>query len=186
MKRTAVRSTTAAVLLLSMSLSGCATIFTGTRQNVQFQTNPSGATVLIDGLEQGRTPLTLPLRKPGFSGTTVTFRMQGYEDRTIVLDTSFNLATLGNVLLLPIWALGLVGFGVDAVTGAMFNYERTSYNVDLVRARASLAEHLKVDHVALITELPVDENGNPVVGEELKGKKVAIVDPVTQMVMVLK
>ncbi len=183
MKRTAVRSTTAAVLLFTVTLSGCATLFSGTRQNIQFSSNPSGATVLIDGLEVGRTPVTVPVRKTSMGDRTVTFRMQGYEDRTIMLDRSFNFMSLANFLFFyGFWA----GMGIDFLTGAMFNYDRTDYNVDLERRRADAAEQLGVDHVALIDELPKDEKGNPVVGEDLKGKKVAIVDPVTKMVMILQ
>ncbi|MGN0019222.1 MAG: PEGA domain-containing protein [Sphingobacterium hotanense] len=43
-------------------LTSCATVFTGTKQNVMIKSNPEGATIEVDGFEQGVTPMPVKLR----------------------------------------------------------------------------------------------------------------------------
>lgn len=50
-------------VLAILFLSGCATIITGTTQEVSFQSNPDGAQVSVSGRILGRTPLTMNLKK---------------------------------------------------------------------------------------------------------------------------
>jgi len=52
-------------LALSLMVTSCATIFSGTKQNVRFSSNPPSALVFIDDVEAGKTPFEMKLnRKP--------------------------------------------------------------------------------------------------------------------------
>lgn len=168
------------ILLAYITLNaGCATIFTGTKQNVHFDSAPPGAKVIVNGIEMGRTPTTLHLSKPGFGSTMVTLRLEGYEDRTFILDKSFNGISVLNLL-------GLVGWVVDFATGAFMNYSPEGYNMSLTqKAHAAIKKELGVEEVVMTNSLKSSDNGL-IIGPSLAGKKVAIIDQKTNLVLVLK
>lgn len=64
------------LLLLTAATTAFAEVSAPTR--VDFASQPSGATVVVDGVERGLTPLTLFDLKPGSHRTK--FRLAGYED----------------------------------------------------------------------------------------------------------
>lgn len=51
--------------LVCIMLSSCATMFTGDHDTVLIDSNPSGATVYIDGKMEGKTPLKTELKTDG-------------------------------------------------------------------------------------------------------------------------
>jgi hypothetical protein len=109
--------------LASFSFSGCASIFTGTTQSVQVNSVPSGANVSVSGLDRGLTPLPVVLKK-GSSGQCVTLTLPGYQQKTFQPQTAFN-----PVAILNLW--GILGWGIDAATGALWKYDPTFYNIQL-------------------------------------------------------
>lgn len=116
---------------LALPIAGCATLFSGSTDTISFDSDPAGAEVVIGGISQGRTPLTIPVKRPGFSRQSVTLRMDGHDPVTFQLQDGLNRVTLLNMLV-PI------GFIVDAVTGAVTRYSRTSYAVDMSRGSVAL------------------------------------------------
>ncbi|MEW5900761.1 MAG: PEGA domain-containing protein [Acidobacteriota bacterium] len=48
-----------------LSFEHCATIISGTRQQIPVTSNPSGAKISVDGVEAGEAPLLLTLKKKG-------------------------------------------------------------------------------------------------------------------------
>ena len=70
-------------------MTSCATIFTGTTDDVYINSNPSGAEIYIDGLKVGKTPATLTIKRPGLSDKEVVLKLDGYERRTFILKKSF-------------------------------------------------------------------------------------------------
>lgn len=165
-----------AILLLALTMAACATLFTGTKDTITFESNPSGATLLIDGLEVGETPLTVPVKR-SISDKTVILRMDGYRDRAFTLSKEFNLISILNLS-------NIFGWGIDAVTGAAMKYDRFNYEIDLER-RAAMAQELGVNYVVLADELIQDDAGNWIIPRTFGGT-VAIIDPVTNQVMIAK
>lgn len=108
---------------LAVALTGCASIFTGTKQTVQVNSIPSGANVSVNGLDRGHTPLPVVLKK-GSNGQVVTLSLPGYQEKTFQPQTAFN-----PVAILNLW--GILGWGIDAATGALWKYDPTLYNVQL-------------------------------------------------------
>jgi len=109
--------------LASLCFSGCASIFTGTTQSVQVNSVPNGANVSVGGIDRGLTPLPVVLKK-GSSGECVTVTLQGYQQKTFQPQTAFN-----PVAILNLW--GILGWGIDAATGALWKYDPTFYNIQL-------------------------------------------------------
>lgn len=69
----------AATMLL---MTSCATLFTGTKDRITFNSTPSGATIYIDGVEQCKTPCTMKVKR-SINDTGVEFKLDGYETRVI-------------------------------------------------------------------------------------------------------
>ena len=113
-------------ILAALSLCGCASIFTGTKSKVRVESNPPGARVQVDGLDKGQTPTSVSLKR-GSSGQTVTLSKQGYKPKSFEPDTEFNPVSVLNLF-------SLLGWGIDAATGAMWVYKPTFYTINLDRA----------------------------------------------------
>lgn len=103
--------------------TSCATVFTGTKQNVMIKSNPEGATIEVDGFERGVTPMPVKLRK-GFRGQTITLRKEGYVPFEFRPNTFYNFATIGNLI-------NIFGWGIDAATGAFMKYDPAVYDIKM-------------------------------------------------------
>ena len=143
----------ALVLAAFVVSSGCATLFSGTDDEITFTSEPSGAQVIIDGINVGTTPTTIEVDRPGFEDTDVTIQLDGYEPRTFELDKEFNNTAILNIFIWP-------GFVVDALTGALYKYDKKLYNIDLTDGSISLnlddlPRSLKGRHLMQRTEAAV-------------------------------
>ena len=109
-----------AVSALALSLGACATVTRGTTNSVTVNSEPAGAQAITSsGLTCPSTPCTWDVsRKQEF---IVTFSKEGYEDLQIPVATRLAGAGVagfaGNVLV-----GGLIGMGVDAVTGSTLEH----------------------------------------------------------------
>lgn len=115
-------------LLLALSaivLSGCATIFTGSKKKVTFDANiRQPATITIDGYKYNDItfPYTVKI-KGGFNETLVQAESEGYEKTQIVIDKTFNAVSVINLF-------DVLGWGIDAASGAMMKPEYKFYEFE--------------------------------------------------------
>ncbi|MFM2251413.1 MAG: hypothetical protein RLZZ358_2343 [Bacteroidota bacterium] len=125
-------------LIALFLMTGCATIFTGTKDRITFTSSPSGATIYKDGVEICTTPCNYRVKR-SLNDTEVEFKLDGYETRLITLDKEFNLVSIIN--------LGnLFGWGIDALSGAVMKYDRKSYDIKLSPEKsASLLQPNRID-----------------------------------------
>jgi len=98
------------VLLL---MTGCATIIHGTRQDVGISSTPTGASVTIDNLQSGTTPVFSKLRRK--DNHVVRISLPGYQPMDLTLTSSVSGWVWGNVAI-----GGLIGLAVDAISGGMY------------------------------------------------------------------
>jgi hypothetical protein len=111
------------IFVFTFVLSSCATLFTGTKQTVQIDSEPPGAKVLVDGIDRGYTPIGVSLKK-GSDGQMVTLKYEGYKDKSFQPETTFNGVAVINLLNLLFW-------GIDAATGAVWKYDPKYYKIEL-------------------------------------------------------
>lgn len=125
-------------LIALFLMTGCATIFTGTKDRIAFTSTPSGATIYKDGVEICTTPCNYKVKR-SLNDTEVEFKLDGYETRLITLDKEFNLVSIIN--------LGnLFGWGIDALSGAVMKYDRKSYDIKLSPEKsASMIQPSRID-----------------------------------------
>ena len=110
--------------LLVLVLAGCGTLFIPANTDVTVHSNPVEATVTIDGVDHGTTPVTLNLnnKKPH----TIIISKPGYDSVTCQLNTKIK----GSVVVLDVLG-GLLPVVVDAATGGWKKLEKTECSVQL-------------------------------------------------------
>jgi hypothetical protein len=115
------------VLLMGITLSAtsCASIITGTKDKITFNSTPEGAKVFHKGIEKCTTPCTAEIPR-SLSKQMVTFEKEGYTNKEVKLTKTFNPVTLINILL-----GGAIGVGIDAATGSLTKYSPKEYKVEL-------------------------------------------------------
>ena len=130
--------------------SGCATIVKGTTQDIPIASEPAGARVIVDGNPSGTTPAKVTLSRK--KSHMVTLEKEDYETENIALTNSIGGAVAGNII-----AGGLIGWGVDAATGAQYNLHPETIMVRL-RPKAPAAASTPTGTPARIASLS-DELG---------------------------
>ena len=116
-----------AVVAIAVLATGCATIVSGTSQGITIRSNPSGAHVQY-AHQSGTTPMVLQIPKGKDASIEVTF---GRNRKVIVLSRTVDPNTYLNFIP-PLWP----GFIIDAMTGAMTEYETNEVMVDFRQARS--------------------------------------------------
>lgn len=114
----------AGALALVLALSGCATIINGTSQSVDFRSDPPGARVYVDGVARGETPFEADVKRK--QEHEVRFELEGYESYDVQLDRTVSPWLAGNILI-----GGLIGLGIDALSGGMYQVSPSSVGVIL-------------------------------------------------------
>ena len=113
-------------LALSVSLgSGCATVINQTKQKVNVASTPPGAQVQLDGANQGTTPLALQLKRKTKS-YAVRLTLDGYEPYEVTLNRGVSAWLFGNAVI-----GGLIGLGVDVISGGMYKLKPKEINAEL-------------------------------------------------------
>jgi len=113
------------VVLAVVVYHGCAAIFKGTSDNVDFSSDPAGAKVYVNGVIRGTTPLKLKLESKGVY--TIEFKKEGYGTSTYTIT---NKVGAGWVVL-DVLFTGLIGVVVDAATGAWYELDSKYVNAIL-------------------------------------------------------
>lgn len=123
--------------LLALSLSACATIMHGTRQGVGIASTPTAATVTVNNVELGKTPLVADLRRK--DNHTVTIALEGYHPYQTTLTRQTSGWVFGNLVfgMLP----GLV---VDAVSGGIYRLTPEQVQAQLSRPSTSSRDELRI------------------------------------------
>lgn len=104
-------------------MTSCATLFTGTKDRITFNSTPEGATIYKNGVEQCKTPCTLPVKR-SLNDTDIEYKLEGYETRLITLSKEFNVVSIINLS-------NIFGWGIDALTGSVMKYDTKQYDIKL-------------------------------------------------------
>ena len=112
-------------IFLLFLTNSCATIISGTTQEVSFNSEPQDVEVTVGGKVIGKTPLTIQLDKK--SDQSVEFNLEGYKRQTRSLTTTMDGWFWGNILL-----GGLIGSTTDGISGSVNEYSPNQYYVTMV------------------------------------------------------
>ncbi len=119
------------VLILFLTLLGCATIFQAGPDRIPVNSTPmQGAKVYLDGQLVATTPTTIDV--PRKSECVIRIEMEGYEPIVIDRDKNLNGWFLGNILL-----GGVIGMSIDLITHNQGGYSEEPIVVELKAKTAS-------------------------------------------------
>lgn len=111
-------------VLLLLFLTSCGTIIHGTTEQVGVTSSPSGATVEIDKIKIGETPLVQELSRKDTHSLKIS--MNGYESYEMIINRTVSGWVWGNIVF-----GGLIGLVVDAATGGMYKLSPNEINAQL-------------------------------------------------------
>ena len=97
--------------------SSCASIINTGRQPVFIHSTPPGATIVINDSVYGTTPMTLKMKRKK-KYRVVQVQMEGYKTYRIQMARSVSGWFFGNIFI-----GGLIGMGIDALSGGMYMIE---------------------------------------------------------------
>nr|WP_315142107.1 PEGA domain-containing protein [uncultured Flavobacterium sp.] len=116
-------------LSLSLLLSSCATIISGSKQKVSFHSNPAQAAIFIDEVEVGKTPFEIKLERN--KEHHVMIKLDGYQTYETNLTKKFNAWYLGNIVF-----GGIIGIIIDPITGAIYNLTPNDVKAEMNKGTA--------------------------------------------------
>ena len=109
------------ILLIMIMFSSCATVFTGGKKLIRVDSKDvEGATVLVNGIERGQTPISFKAK----ADDMITLEKDGYSSKTVTVDSKFNTVAILNLF-------SLLGWGIDAITNSLKIPDTRMYQVTL-------------------------------------------------------
>ncbi|HPR65263.1 MAG TPA: PEGA domain-containing protein [Thermoanaerobaculia bacterium] len=137
----------AVVIPVIFLMLACASIMQGTRQDVGFSSNPSGAKITVDGQFMGVTPTVLELKRK--KNHIVKLELEGFQPYEATLSRKVSGWVWGNLVF-----GGIPGLIVDAITGGM--YKLTPEQIQGVMAEQKAGSDLKEDSLVIAVVLQPD------------------------------
>jgi len=127
-------ATIAGLCALGIVLSGCASVFDGTTQDISVNTNPAGASCVFErqGMNIGAipsTPATLNIPKRKYD-VLIKCNKPGYQESSFLNHSGVSAAIAGNIAADLILTAGLSSI-VDSSTGADNKYD-SAVNITLI------------------------------------------------------
>lgn len=122
------------IILSIITLSGCATVFSGTKTKVDVSGIPESAKVYYNGNYEGVAPCTVKVSKNSLKdGADITIKKEGYKDATVMLMRKTKVpAIIGDVLFTA--CFGLV---IDFATGAIYRPYPGQVKFDLDKSKSA-------------------------------------------------
>jgi hypothetical protein len=111
---------TGPVVVLSLSLFGCAAAFRGTRDTIHVESTPNGAELMANGRPAGQTPTDIKVERK--RSTELTLEKPGYETYRGIPKRNINAAWLTLDIVTCVFPIALcIPLIVDAATGAWYD-----------------------------------------------------------------
>jgi hypothetical protein len=127
-----------------MLTTSCASILTGSKRKVMFETDPPGAKIFVNGFEKGQTPIQLKVK----AEDRIDFKLDNYKEKVVVMDSKFNLVSILN-------GISIIGWGIDALTGSLKRVDTKYVKVTLEHSKkTAFMNYMKNGN---ITKVNVDE-----------------------------
>jgi hypothetical protein len=136
------------ILTISIFLlftQACGTIMQGTTQQVGISSNPSNASVTINGQNHGNTPMIIDLKRK--DAHMVKIELDGYQPYETNLTRSTSGWVWGNIVF-----GGLIGLVVDASAGGMCKLTPEQIDSELRSAQAEALSNDDGLYIAVVLE----------------------------------
>ena len=142
------------VVISTLALSSCASIFCGSKAKVTISDPEHTKSVNITTDCRRYSNVYLPYKvkvKRGFSPTKVRVESSGYKPAEVIVDKKFNGVSVLNLT-------NLLGWGIDAATGAMMKPDSKYYSVSMERKEKPQKETTSTPQVAQAPIIYIADN----------------------------
>jgi hypothetical protein len=146
------------LVLTAFAFSSCGTIMLTTSQEVSISSNPSGAMVTNNGLQLGKTPLVVDLKRKG--NHRIKIELEGYQPYEVLLSKSMSGWVFGNIIF-----GGIPGLIVDLITGAVYVLKPDQIQAELRNQNASVFP--KENQMVIAVSMQIDPSWQKI-GELIK------------------
>lgn len=109
---------------IALTSVACASIISGTSQTLTFESSPSGAQLILNGIAIGETPLEAEIQRS--RNSWIVLRKEGFLEQRVELTTRENPWIWGNSII-----GGIAGSVTDVGNGASRRYVPNAYHVTL-------------------------------------------------------
>lgn len=116
-----------AIFLIIIFMAGCATIISGTTDEISFTSNADPVKVYIDGFKVGETPLKVDVEKKAGEGRLVRFEKEGYETQEFKLRNKVDWIIVSDISSV------IISGGIDVLSGAIMEYSPKQYHIEMVK-----------------------------------------------------
>lgn len=113
-------------------MTGCASIIHGTTQKIGISSSPTGAAVSVDNKAYGNTPLFADLKRG--EEHIITIEVPGYEKTQLTVTKKLSGWVWGNILF-----GGLIGLGVDAMTGGLYDLTPEQLSAEMKKSGSTVS-----------------------------------------------
>lgn len=137
---------------IASSLTSCASIMHGSRQNIGISSNPTNAAIFVDGMYMGATPLIVNLTRR--ENHIVRIELEGFQAYEATFTPHCSYWVFGNIVFGGPIGL-LAGTAIDAITGGL--YELTPDQVQAELRSQNIACSGCKDHAILVVLEPKPE-----------------------------
>lgn len=120
------------LIVVCLSLTACATIFDKTTDTISVTSEPSDASIYLNGRLMGKTPASFQVNRSPLSTTLLQIAVEkdGYKRQTFELGKELNKIAIFNLCLTPSWV-------TDFLSGAAMQYSPTDYRILLENEHAA-------------------------------------------------
>lgn len=134
------------LMFVSAVLAGCATLISGTSNEIYFATNVDPVRVFIEGRFVGKTPLSIDVEKKTGKGPLVRLEKAGYETQEFHLVNTFDMVAILDI------SSPLTSGGIDLISGALKEYQPREYHVELFKPDelTTKSKHEKMEFVNFV------------------------------------
>jgi hypothetical protein len=115
------------ILLVTILLSSCATIFNGTTQAVPVSSSPSGAEIYVNNIFRGITPEVLILNR-NEPTHIINVALAEYQPHQYTLTRTISPLVVGNLFI-----GGIPGLLIDFISGGAYDLSPVEINAMLIR-----------------------------------------------------
>lgn len=153
----------------------------GTTQAIPVSSVPSGADVKIDGTWVGQTPMAVQAARK--TDHLLTVEKRGYQTQSVAITRHVGGAVFNNIWMAE---FGLIGWGVNAMSGAQFNLtpETIAVKLTAVTAGAQATPVSQSSAAKFIEELKkLDElrAAKKLTDEEYGKRRIALTDEYSKL-----
>lgn len=121
------------ILVMSLVVSSCASIFNGTKANITLNDssikNPVDITTDVKQYTNVKLPYKVKVKR-GYKPSHIIIESAGYEPTDIFVEKVFNSVSIANLT-------NFIGWGIDAGTGAIMKPERSAYNFKMEKINSN-------------------------------------------------